>query len=191
MRAYYSGGLTKLNIRNPRAIARCDYSGFMVRHMDLVRQMTYRGTGLVWTGFMVHPNFVDEPNPQDLVPLLRQDPVPVQQARPDSQIDAQNSIASTTGVITIEVTGDTTLTAKQFNNGSITFTGVLTNDVVISVPALYNQFYANNITTGGFNLWMQLELNTFTAINIPQADPQTKFGPTVVNTSFNLQIVYF
>ena len=91
---------------SPRGIARCDYSGLMCRHSDLIRQMEYRGTGLVWTGYMVNPKFSDIPNPQNLVPLIKLDPVPITDARPDNQIDAQTTIATSTGVITLDVSGN-------------------------------------------------------------------------------------
>lgn len=178
---------------NPRGIARCDYSGLMTRHSDLVRQMQYRGTGLVWTGYFVNPKFADKPNAQDLIPLIRLDPVPLNDSRPDSVIDAQTTIATSTGAISIDVNGsaNVTLTNSQFDNGSIAFTGVLTGNIIVFVPATYNQFYANNLTTGAFTLGMQIIGNPNFTLNIPTADPTTLLGPQVVNTSLNLQIVYF
>lgn len=87
------GKYTKFRKNNPRAYGLCDYSGMDVRHMDMVRQMEYRGSGLVWTGFMVNPRFADEPNPQNLSPLIRLDPVPVKDPRPDPQIGIVNQNA--------------------------------------------------------------------------------------------------
>ena len=63
------GKYTKMSSRDPRGIARCDYSGLMVRHADLVKQKQYRGRGLVWTGLMVSPKFADIQNPQELITL--------------------------------------------------------------------------------------------------------------------------
>lgn len=187
------GKYTKMSMRDPRGIARCDYSGLMVRHADLKKQKQYRGTGLIWTGLLVAPQFEDLPNPQDLIPLIRLDPVPLENPRTDSQIDAQQTIASSTGEITIDVSGNSnvTLTEEQFDNGIINFRGVLTGDILVILPASYNQFYANNLTTGGFLLGLQLVGNTNFNLNIPIADPITLRGPTVVNTSLNIQIVYF
>lgn len=187
------GKYTKMSMRDPRGIARCDYSGLMVRHADLVKQMQYRGTGLVWTGLMVSPKFSDLPNAQDLIPLIRLDPVPLINPRPDSQIDAQPTIESSTGSITIDVSvpGNRILTLVQFDNGIINFAGALTENIIVILPASYNQFYANNLTTGGFSMGFQLVGNTNFTLNIPLADPVTKQGPMVVNTSLNLQIVYF
>ncbi len=187
------GKYTKMSMRDPRGIARCDYSGLMVRHADLVKQMQYRGTGLVWTGLMVSPKFADLPNAQDLIPLIKLDPVPLINPRPDSQIDAQPTIESSTGTITIDVSvpSNRTLTLAQFDNGIINFTGALTENIIVILPASYNQFYANNLTTGGFSMGLQLVGNTNFTLNIQLANLVTKQGPMVVNTSLNLQIVYF
>ncbi len=193
MRVRNHGKYTKMNKNSPRGIARCDYSGLMVRHSDLVRQMEYRGTGLVWTGYMVNPKFLDEPNPQNLTPRIKLDPVPITSARPDSQIDAQGTLATSVGVLTLDVSGnsDVTLTPEQFNNGEFNFTGILTGNITLYVPNTYNQFYANNLTTGGFTLSMQISGKSSPALVIPPASPVTRKGPTVVNTFFNLQFVNF
>jgi hypothetical protein len=190
------GKYTKMSMRDPRGIARCDYSGLMVRHSDLQKQKQYRGRGLVWTGLMVAPQFADVPNPQDLIPLIKLDPVPLNNPRTDSQVDAQMTIASSTGEITIDVSDPlnrnlTLENAYKFNNGIINFTGILTEDIIVVLPATYNQFYANNLTTGGFEMGFQLVGNTNFTLNVPPADPVTMQGPMVVNTSLNLQIVYF
>ena len=187
------GKYTKMNMRDPKGIARCDYSGLMVRHADLKKQMQYRGTGLVWTGLMVAPQFEDTPNAQDLIPLIKLDPVPLKNPRTDSQVDAQKTIASSTGEISIDVSGGSniTLTEEQFNNGIINFNGILTDNIVVILPASYNQFYANNLTSGGFLMGFQLSGNPNFTLNISPADPVTLRGPMVVNTSLNLQIVYF
>ncbi len=187
------GKYTKMNMRDPRGIARCDYSGLMVRHADLKKQKQYRGTGLVWTGLMVAPQFEDVPNAQELIPLIRLDPVPLKNPRTDSQVDAQQTISSSTGEITIDVSviDNRILTQEQFNNGIINFTGNLIEDIIIIIPASYNQFYANNITTGGFLLGLQLVGNTNFTLNVPPINPITRQGPMIVNTSLNVQIVYF
>lgn len=187
------GKYTKMRLRDPRGIARCDYSGLMVRHADLKKQKQYRGTGLVWTGLMVAPQFEDVPNAQELIPLIRLDPVPLKNPRTDSQVDAQLTIASSTGEISIDVSNpaDRNLTLQQFDNGIINFTGNLTENIIVILPASYNQFFANNLTTGGFTMGLQLVGNTNFTLNIPLADPVTRQGPMVVNTSLNIQFVYF
>ncbi len=79
-----TGRYTRIRARDPRALAVCDYSGMYCMHSDLVRQMEYRGSGLVWTGFMVNKKFADKPNHQMLTPILMPDPIPVVMPRPDT-----------------------------------------------------------------------------------------------------------
>lgn len=193
MRVRNHGKYTHMRKNDPRGIARCDYSGLMVRHSDLIRQMEYRGTGLVWTGYLVYTKFADKPNAQNLTPLIKLDPVPLENSRPDSEVDAQTTLATSTGSLTLDVSGNSNviLTAEQFNKGSLTFTGTLTGDVMIQFPNTFNQFYANNLTTGGYTLGMQSLGNLNFVLTIPGADPVTLLGPVVVNTTTNLQFVYF
>jgi hypothetical protein len=194
MRVRNHGKYTHMSKNKPRAIARCDYSGFMVQHAALIRQMEYRGQGLVFTGYYVHPKFADTPQPQNLTPRIKLDPVPIRNARPDNIIDAQNTLATSVGVLTIDVSPsvNVTLTTDQFsNNGSFNFTGTLTNNIVIYVPNLMKQFYANKLTTGPFNLSMQLIGNVSLPLIIPQASPTTLLGPIVTNTLLNLEFLNF
>lgn len=81
------GRYTKIRRSDPRAIAVCDYSGLFCRHADLVKQMAYVGTGLVWNGFLVNKKFADKPNPQTLAKILMPDPLPVFLPRPDTAVD--------------------------------------------------------------------------------------------------------
>ena len=76
----------RMDPENPDALARCDYSGFLVARRDLVKQMEYRGNGLIWNGFWVGKRFADKPNPQLLNPVLAPDPPALVNpgARPDS-----------------------------------------------------------------------------------------------------------
>lgn len=193
MRVRNHGKYTKMSNSSPRAIARCDYSGLMVRHSDLSRQMQYAGSGLVWTGYYVYKKFLDTPNAQQLAPRVKLDPVPITDARPDTEVLAQNTLSSSVGVLTLDVGGSSNITLDndQFNNGEFNFTGVLTGNIVIYVPNTYNQFFANNLTTGGFTLGMQIIGNVSPPLIIPEASPTTRRGPTVVNTFVNLQFVYF
>ncbi len=81
------GQWTKIRPSNPRAIGVCDYSGMFCAHRDLVKQMEYRGNGLVWTGFWVNKKFADKPNIQMLAPIMMPDPIPVYAPRPDTAVD--------------------------------------------------------------------------------------------------------
>jgi hypothetical protein len=143
---------------NPRALARCDYSGFIVEHKDLVKQMAYRGRGLVYTGFMVHKRFVDKPNSQDLTPLIKQDPVPIRDPRPDNEIFEQTTIATSVGEITLNV-GDNpvfVMTPEQFNNGQFNLRGTLVGDITIQIPNTFNEFYVNDRTEGDFRITFEI-----------------------------------
>ncbi len=74
---YYS-----VNPRRPQAVGMCDLMGIRVNYNELVKQMEFRGTGLVWTGLWVAKRFMDKPNPQNLNPIVRLDPKPLQHPRP-------------------------------------------------------------------------------------------------------------
>src|ERR1700727_2320818 len=65
----------------PSALGICDYSGFVFLRKDLVRQMEWRGSALVWTGFYVGKPYLDQPNEQNRPPILPPDPVPVRDPR--------------------------------------------------------------------------------------------------------------
>lgn len=194
LRVRNHGKYTNLSRSNPRAIARCDYSGFMVQHASLIRQMEYRGKSLVFTGFYVHPKFADQPNPQNLTPRIKLDPQPIRNPRPDNIIDNQNTLETSVGVLNLDVSPsvDITLTFDQFaNHGSFNFRGELTANIVIYVPNLMQQFYANNLTTGNFTLGMQIIGNVSPPLTIPPASPTTLLGPVVGNTLFNLEFLNF
>lgn len=76
------GRFVRINQNSPDAVARCDRSGQLCNYNDLVKQMDYRGLGLVWTGLYVNKYFLDVPNPQSLNPLIKPDPVPLDHPRP-------------------------------------------------------------------------------------------------------------
>lgn len=77
-----TGRWVNINPDSPDAVARCDRSGMLCNYSDLVKQMEYRGEGLVWTGLYVNKYFADKPNPQGLNPVIKPDPVPVSHPRP-------------------------------------------------------------------------------------------------------------
>ncbi len=82
------GKYTRIDSNNPMSLGRCDYTGFLVRHNDLVRQMQFIGNSLTWTGLYVHKKFADVPNPQSLNPLIMPDPIPTPYPRPDDGFEA-------------------------------------------------------------------------------------------------------
>jgi len=71
------GKHVSIDSTSPHALGICDYSGFVFRRIDLVRQMEWRGNALVWTGYLVGRPYVDKPNEQLRPPILPPDPVPV------------------------------------------------------------------------------------------------------------------
>ena len=75
--SYPKGKHVIIDPDHPKALGICDATGFVFRHCDLVKQMEWRGNALTWTGFMVGKPYVDTPNEQLRVPLLRPDPIPI------------------------------------------------------------------------------------------------------------------
>ena len=79
-----------IDFNNPRAEAVCDMSGIFCMHKDLRPQMEYAGEGLVFTGFYVHKDFLDKPNPQNMTPKVYFDPIPISNPRPPHGNDGGN-----------------------------------------------------------------------------------------------------
>lgn len=194
MRVRGHGKYTKMNLRNPEAIGTCDVSGFMVRRADMVEQLRYVGSGQVSTKLLVNPKFYSVPNPQELVPRIKVDPKPIFNPRPNNIIDNQLTIATSIGILNIDVSPsvDVTISVPNFMQyGSFNFIGALTADITVFVPNLMKNFYANNLTTGDFTLSLQLEGNISTTppLIISAASSITLLGPLIGNTFINLQII--
>lgn len=68
---------------NPRARAMCERCSQIVFHDQLLKQMEFRGNKLMWTGIFVCSRCIDQPQPQDRTVLLRPDPEPVRDPRPE------------------------------------------------------------------------------------------------------------
>ena len=163
MRAtFYKGKYVKYSLTDPRPIARCDYSGMMCMYESLVNQPEYNATGLYQTGYKVNPKFLRKPNPHKMMPPVRIDPEPVMMGRPGPL-----AIVNEVDLTTITLTGDITLTSEQFYYNNFIFQGALTGLTTIFVPALFNQFRVLNSTTGGFELVMEIENLSNTAISLP------------------------
>jgi len=77
------GKLTDFDFDNVMASAFCDRTNMQCMHHDLVRQMEFGGSGLYFTGYLVHKDFIDEPNPQNLAPRPNNDPTAVPFPRPN------------------------------------------------------------------------------------------------------------
>lgn len=198
VKAVYRGKYTHLDRKNPRGLGMCDYSGLTVRHADLCKQYEYRGRGLVWTGLWVYKKFLDKPNPQNLTPIITVDPIPLQHPRPDPFL-----ADTTTPTLNLDVSGNSNvyLNFEQFNNVILNFSGVLTGNILVLVPATYNQFLANNLTSGDFTLSLNIynydplsatpigAIRILPPLLIPAANPLTQTGPLVSNDSFTLRFL--
>lgn len=77
----YRGRIPIVDPDNPRPWGRDDITGLPVMHDDMVKQMEFIGTGLAWTGFLVHHSDADQPNPQLMPPRLPIDPVTISNPR--------------------------------------------------------------------------------------------------------------
>lgn len=77
-----------------------------------------------------------------------------------------------------------TLTSQQASPLVQNFTGALTGNVIVYFPAAAGQWYINNLTTGGFNVTVQLAGPTGNPILIPQGERVIIYsdGTTVYNT---------
>lgn len=179
----------KTDKNNPKAVATCDRSGFLVQHESLVNQDEYAGRGKIYLNILVHPKFYDKPNAQNLTPPFRLDPKPIINPRPDPVYGAQTTIATSIGELDITVSNeDIILTQEQFMNyGSFNFSGELTQDIVVYVPNLLREFYINNMTTGNFKLGAQIYGNVSIPLTIPYVDPNTLLSPLILNNFYNLQ----
>lgn len=164
MRAtFYKGKYVKYSLTDPRPIARCDYSGMMCMYESLVDQQEYNATGLYWTGYKVNPKYVRRPNPQHLMPPVRIDPEPVMMGRPGPL-----AVVNEVDLTVIILTGSVTLTADQFYYNNFVFQGELTSLTTIYIPSLWNQFRVQNNTTGDFELMIEIENLSNTAILLPK-----------------------
>lgn len=88
----------EFDAKDPRAIAICDGCGFLVQHTHLREKKDYRGGSTpVGLKLYVCASCDDVPQPYYSRLLLRPDPVPVRNPRPDSQdaqTDAQEAAAN-------------------------------------------------------------------------------------------------
>ena len=81
----------KFDAKSPQGIAICDGCGFLVQHAHLREKKDYRG-GTVPVGLSLYvcASCDDVPQPYYKRLLLKPDPVPLRNPRPDSQ-DAQTN----------------------------------------------------------------------------------------------------
>ncbi len=78
----YKGKYVKIDPKHPRGIGVCDESGFVFNHGDLYKQLEWRGNNLVWTGEMRGKPYLDVPSEQNRPPIVKRDPIPIDNPRP-------------------------------------------------------------------------------------------------------------
>ena len=99
----------KFNARDPRGLAICDGCGFLVQHSHLREKMDYRGGAVpVGLGLRVCASCDDVPQPYYRRQLLRPDPVPLLNPRPDT--NPTNNILSEDGDFIITEDGENIVT---------------------------------------------------------------------------------
>ena len=157
----HHGKYTHMNKRAPSAIARCDHSGMMVKHSMLQKQMQYSGAGLYWTGLWVYPKFLDKPNPQNLAPRVKLDPVPVPHAKPDEMVSQNPNYQ-----LVIDMTG---LSSYQ-----ISFAQGASNPLIISGTPSTNPFTFQLPPVLG--VWTVSNATSLVA-NVSQAGPISSTNP--------------
>lgn len=87
-------GRASINARHPRALAVCDRCGFLYNHDALQWQYQWSGPRLHNTYRLVCKSCTDIPQEQLKLIVLPPDPVPVQNARPENYIDANNPLSA-------------------------------------------------------------------------------------------------
>lgn len=76
------GKYVRIDPKHPEGVGVCDESGFVLNRKDLRKQLEWRGDRLVWTGSMRGKPYLDEPSEQNRPPIVRRDPIPVDNPRP-------------------------------------------------------------------------------------------------------------
>jgi hypothetical protein len=89
----YKGKYVNIDPKNPDALGICQRSGFVFNHKDLVKQMEWCGNNKIWTRLLVGKPFVDIPNEQNRPPMIKKDPVPIENPRPPIPNPPNNNIA--------------------------------------------------------------------------------------------------
>lgn len=147
------GKYTKINRNKPKAQGVCDRTGFLVMHYDLKPQYQYAGSGKVNTGFLIHKDFIDKLNPQQLAPRPYLDPIPVPNPRTD---DPALTNAPLSLSVDTSIGSERIITDSELEYTEISFVGEKSNDFTVIVPALFKSFIFANESTGLFNLYVKM-----------------------------------
>jgi len=86
-------GRASVNPRSPRALGVCDRCGFMYNHYLLQDQLRWRGPRLQSLGLLICDSCLDIPNEQERTFVLPPDPVPINFARPENYVVADNPVS--------------------------------------------------------------------------------------------------
>jgi hypothetical protein len=77
-----------INRNDPQAAGRCDRGGEIRKRSELHPEMIWAGNRLQHNGFWVCEKHMDPPHPQDKTIILKPDPIPVRDPRPDIDVMA-------------------------------------------------------------------------------------------------------
>ena len=92
------------NAKSPQGLAICDGCGFMVQHSELRQKQDYRGGSVpVGLSLRVCASCDDVPQPYFSRLLLRADPIPLQNPRPDSQDAQTNAQEATANALSVSL----------------------------------------------------------------------------------------
>lgn len=86
-------GRARVSARFPRSLAICDRCGALVNHDTLAWQFRWHGPRLQNVRLLVCSGCFDKPNEQERLIVLPPDPVPIQNARPENYVLADNPLS--------------------------------------------------------------------------------------------------
>jgi hypothetical protein len=143
------GKYVRTNRQHPTGIAKCDRSGLIVNHKDLCKQMEYSGAGLYWTGLWVYKKFIDKPNPQNLAPRVKIDPVPLEHARPSWMVAQEQP-----NPINIDVSNGNEVDLSNGRTGynPLVFYGTPSSAVSVRFPVCIGNWVLTNNTSQAINI---------------------------------------
>jgi len=180
------GKYVRTDVTNPTGIARCDYTGFIVQRDDLVKQMAYSGSGLYWTGLLVHYKYMDMPNPSSLAPVFKPDPEFITDPRPSEEVQGNQQTS-----LTQDVTGTAELTLGfgELSHTPLIVTGTPSSDpfslFLFRVPGAW---VVENKTTSVVNVSflppISDDLNPAFAVPVNTAEPFWSDGEVLQQTPY-------
>lgn len=144
MRFRTTSRYVKTNPKKPKSLGMCDRTGFLVMHYDLRPQYQYAGSGKVNTGFLIHKDYIDKLNPQQLAPKAYLDPYPVPNPRPPMPAQVMDPVLL---VIDVSDGGERILTLDEIAYTYITIEGTPSVETTIIVPAQFKSYIVTNLVT--------------------------------------------